>query len=65
MAARNVTHAIQLCGLNPGDVAEIASEIFMDSFESVMDISDEDLADAFKTFAGLTVAQGQIRLLPA
>ena len=65
MAARNVTHAINLCGLNPGDAAEIASEIFMDSFESVLDISDEDLADAFKTFAGLTVAQGKIRFLPA
>ena len=64
MAARNVTQPIQLCGLNPGDAAQIASEIFMDSFESVMDISDEDLADAFKTFAGLTIAQGHIRLLP-
>ena len=57
--------AIQLCGLDEEVAAEIASEIFLDSFESVMDICDEDLADAFKTFAGLTAAQGQIRLLPA
>ena len=36
----------------------------MDEFESCKDISNEDLAECFKTFSGLTVRQGKIRLKP-
>ena len=38
------------------------TEAFMDEFESCKDMSNEDLAECFKTFSGITVGQGQIRL---
>ena len=41
-----------------------ATEAFMDEFESYKDISNEYLAECFKTFSGLTVGQGKIRLKP-
>ena len=56
--------AMERCGLPANDAAAFASEVFMDDFETCKDVTDDDLLDAFKTFSGLTVAQGQIRLLP-
>ena len=41
-----------------------ATEVFMDDFESCKDMSNEDLAEIFKTFLCLTATQGQIRLMP-
>ena len=40
------------------------TEAFMDEFESCKVMSNEDLAECFKTLSGLTVGQGQIRLKP-
>ena len=40
------------------------TEAFMDEFESCKYISNEELAEFFKTFSGLTVGQGRIRLKP-
>ena len=37
----------------------------MDDFESCKDMSNEDLADSFKTFSCMTATQGQIRIIPA
>ena len=42
----------------------IATEVFNDDFTSCMDITFEDFESECKTYAGLTVAQGQIRLTP-
>ena len=53
------------CGLQAADAATIANEVFMGDFDSAYDMTDTDLADSFKTFSNLTMAQGQIRLLPA
>jgi hypothetical protein len=56
--------AMERCGLPANAAAAFATEVYMDDFETCKDITDEDLHDAFKTFSGLTVAQGQIRVLP-
>ena len=42
----------------------IANEVFNDDFNSCMDISHEDFDSECKTYSGLTVVQGQIRLTP-
>ena len=60
-----VEDGILACGLAQADATTIANEIFMGSFDSAHDMTETDLADSFKTFSTLTVAQGQIRLLPA
>ena len=41
-----------------------ANEAFIDKFESCKDMSNEDLAEYFKTFSSITVGQGKIRLKP-
>ena len=41
-----------------------ATEAYMDEFEICKEISNEDLAECFKKFSGLTLGQGQIRLKP-
>ena len=69
MAALNqppftLLQAMELCGLPANDAEVFAREVYMDDFETCKDITDEDLYDAFKTFSGLTQAQGQIRVLP-
>ncbi|CAJ1955077.1 unnamed protein product [Cylindrotheca closterium] len=43
----------------------IAYEIFSDDFTTTMDSTIDELNEEFKTLAGLTIAQGQIRLMPA
>ena len=35
-----------------------ATEAFIDEFESCKEMSNEELAECFKTFSGLTVGQG-------
>ena len=42
----------------------LSSELFIDDFHTCMDLTNKDMDDVFKTFAGLTNNQGQIRLLP-
>lgn len=61
-----------ICGMNDialfqgrTQAARIAYEIFSDDFSTTMDISIEELNEEFKTLAGLTSAQGQIRIMPA
>jgi len=43
----------------------ISFEIFSDDFSTTMDVSTEELNEEFKALMGMTVAQGQIRLMPA
>ena len=51
------------CGLTTENQDKtFATEAFMDEFESYKDMSNEYLAECFKTFSGLTVGQGKIRL---
>ena len=69
MAANNVpsftlANAMANCGLTATEAVIFATEVFMDDFETCKDITDDDLNDSFKTFSTLTVAQGQIRMLP-
>ena len=72
MAENTVLDAIILCGVdnavrfNGSTAAErIATEIFDDDFASCMDKSVNDLESDLKAYSSLTVANGQIRLLPA
>ena len=44
--------------------ARLATDIFNDDFDSCLDKSHSELYDDFKTYSEMTVAQGQIRLLP-
>ena len=56
---------INSCGLTTENQDQkFATEAFVDEFESCKDMSNEDLAECFKKFSGLTVGQGQIRLKP-
>ena len=68
MAALNppftLLQAIVRCGLTQSDAEVFATEVYMNDFKTCRDITDDDLYDAFKTFSGLTQAQGQIRVLP-
>ena len=68
MAALNppytLLQAIVRCGLTQIDAEVFAREVYMDDFERCKDITDDDLYDDYKTFSGLTQAQGQIRVLP-
>ena len=51
--------AMNACGLTRANQNQtFATEIFMDDFESCKDISNEDIAESFKTFSGLTGTQG-------
>ena len=66
-----VTDAIALCGVDNVQIhqgmtraARIAGDVFFDDFQSCMDKTMDELDSDFKTFSGLTAAQGQIRLLP-
>ena len=53
------------CGLNTANQDKnFATEALMYEFERCKDMSNEDLAECFKTFSGLTVGQGEIRPKP-
>ena len=60
-----VINAITACGLNLADATVMATQIFMDDFETCKDISNRDIGDDLKKLSVFTVAQGQIRLLSA
>ena len=50
---------------NGNTVAQrIAEELFDNDFHACIDKDDSEMGEDFKTYAGLTVAQGQIRLMP-
>ena len=50
---------------NGSNAAErISSEVFSDSFNTCLDITLSNLEDIWKTYSGLTINQGQIRLRP-
>ena len=50
---------------NRSNAAErISSEVFSDSFMTCLDLTFSDLEDNWKTYSGLTINQGQIRLRP-
>ncbi|CAJ1959254.1 unnamed protein product [Cylindrotheca closterium] len=60
-----------ICGINDATLFQgrtqaerIAYEIFSDDFNTTMDVSIDELNDELKTIAGMTTAQGQIRLMP-
>ena len=60
-----VVMAVNSCGLTTENQDQtFATEAFMDESENCKDISNEYLAECFKTFSGLTVGQGQIILNP-
>ena len=68
---KTVFDAIVACGVDNairfnGDTAaeRIATEIFDNDFMSCIDKDVSELEDDFKTYSGLTVNQGQIRLHP-
>ena len=57
--------ALNSCGLNTENQDQtFATEALLDEFESCKDMSNGDLNECFKTFQGLTVGQGKIRLKP-
>ena len=67
----DVHDAMVLCGVDDtvlfaGSTAaqRLATEMFDDEFISTMDKTFEELDEDFKTWSGLTVNQGQIRLTP-
>ena len=42
------------CGLTRANhIQTFATEVFMDNFEGYKYMSDEDIADSFKTFSGM------------
>ena len=66
-----VLDAIILCGVDNNavfdgdtDAERISTDLFDDSFVSVMDKTWEELDSDFKSYTDLTQLQGQIRLLP-
>ena len=60
---QTVADAMVICGLD-NDASIIAEHVFQDDFRSCMDKSVMEVNEDLKTFESLTVAQGQIRLLP-
>ena len=60
-----VINVMTACGLDLASTTTFATQIFMDNFETCKDISNNNIDDALKTFSILTVAQGQIHLMPA
>jgi hypothetical protein len=73
MAAQVLTvhDAMIACGVNDANVYDgmtpaerLAFDVFIDEFETCMDKTFDELDSDFKSYSELTVAQGQIRLLP-
>ena len=67
----NVRSALALCGVsdvvgwnNQTDAQRIASDLFDDDFRSCMDKTFSSLDEDWKTYSNVTIANGQIRLLP-
>ena len=74
MNVYDVADALSRCGVladtnniafNGADASErIAGEVFNDNFSSCIDIQFSELEDNWKTYSGLTVNEGRIRLRP-
>ena len=69
--AHTVADALVICGVDNAqyfngntNAERISSEVFSDLFVTCMDMTNVELDDDWKTYAGLTVNQGQIRLRP-
>ena len=63
-----VTDAMVLCGVPDGipfdestQAQRVATDVFDDDFQSTMDKTFHELEDDFKSYATMTVNQGQIR----
>ena len=70
-ALQTVRSALVLCGVsdvvgwnNQTDAQRIASDLFDDDFRSCMDKTFSSLDEDWKTYSNVTIANGQIRLLP-
>ena len=73
--AHTIQDALELCGVDNGalfglfnaqtQAQRIAQDVFDGVFTSCMDKKVSELEDDWKTYAQLTIAQGQIRLRPA
>ena len=71
---QTVVDALIACGVlmdtnnmifNGSNAAErISSKVFSDSFNTCLHITFSNLEDNWKTYSGLTINQGQIRLRP-
>ena len=69
-----IEEALTLCGVlndtnnivfnRANAAARISSEVFSDSFTTCLDLKFTEIEDCWKTYSGLTVNQGQIRLRP-
>ncbi len=67
-------HALTACGVltdtnnmlfNGANAAQrISSEVFSDTYTTCLNLTFSDLEDTWKTYSGLTINQGQIRLRP-
>lgn len=73
--AHTIEEALEACGVDNGVIfgqfngqtqtERIAEDVFDGNFTSCMDKKISELEDDWKTYAQLTVAQGQVRLRPA
>ena len=73
-ANQTVSDALAICGVlidtnnhivNGNNAAErIAAEVFNDNFNTCVDIQFSELEDNWRTYSGLTVAEGRIRIRP-
>jgi hypothetical protein len=69
-----IEEALTLCGVladtnnvlfNAANAAtRISADVFNDNFSTCMDLSFTELEDSWKTYSGLTINEGRIRLLP-
>lgn len=70
MATYTVKQAMEACGVDTTlfegltRAERLATDMFNDDFRTCMDKTFEEIDADFKTYSDLTVAQGQIRLLP-
>ena len=72
--SQTITDALITCGVladtigiivNVNNAAEsITADIFNDNFNKCVDIKSYELEDNWKTYSGLTVTKGRIRIRP-
>ena len=60
-----VVDAMTACSFSAQYATTFDTYIFIDVLQTCRDISKYDINDALRTFSILTVAQGQIKLLPS
>ena len=59
-----VINTMIIYGLDLASTITLATEIFIDDFETCKDISNDDIDNLLKIFSILTVVQGQIISMP-